>query len=489
MGLVSTRVASLTLWRYRFFISYVLIGLLFAGMVIMLPWLQGMRLNAAEEASSVVAMGLGRSNFGVAHLPYYVLQRLSLEVLGLTALAIKLPSIILGIASGGLIVLILNRWFKNFVALVAVALSLFSVGILRLATTGTPAISYVFWPALLFFIGSVILDRKPNAWINVAFFATAALSLYIPFMIYVLGLLLIIIVSHPHLRFSAFGMPKAHWLLGGVAATILLVPLMVGIAARPSEMGALLLPGEIDIYENMRMTLLTLVDFQGRFGIPTLTPLFQLPTFLLMLCGIVAMVTSIHRARNYTVLAGVMMALPASLIVPEVFPVIVLFGAILVADGMRYVLYRWKNIFPLNPYATTVALVPLLVLFGAIIPADFYRFFYGYRYGISLSALSNNDLALIREQLEPGDVLLVTEEEREFYRPLARELGVNVTDGSGVTLADGAGEEGGEMAAGRVFVSRAARESQSRYTVESIIVSSASVDANRFYRLAFWAPD
>ncbi len=473
MGLVSSKVANLTLWRWRFVILYTLLGLLFVGAVFALPWLLGFRLTAAEEAASIATNQLSFDHLTIANLPYMLLQKLSLSLFGLTALAIKLPSIVLGLASGILLIFILNRWFKNLVALTASGLAIFSVGLLGLLTTGTPAISYVFFATLLVFIGSLILDHRPVLWQIIAFFATLALMFYVPYLGYFALLMLAVIVTHPHLRFTLAGLPKFHLIIGAVVFLLLLVPLILGAIQDPTTLGTLFLSGTIDIGENARATLLTLVDFRGQFGLGVVTPFFQLPAFLLILTGLFSACTNLHRARDYTILAAFFALLPACLIMPKLFPLIVLPAAVLVADGLRYLLQRWQNIFPLNPYATTTALIPLLILIVAVLPANFTRFFYSSRFDARLVALSNNDLALIRPELKAGDVLIVTSSEAAFYAPLADDLAITVTE----TRPD--------RQTGQIYLSREAREQQSDYIIKRIIASSVSTEADRFFEVTY----
>lgn len=71
---------------------------------------------------------------------------------GLSVYSVKLPSIIIGTMLGGLLILLLNRWFKNNVALLASILAVLSASFLYLAGSGTPLIMLVFWPTLLLWL-------------------------------------------------------------------------------------------------------------------------------------------------------------------------------------------------------------------------------------------------------------------------------------------------------------------------------------------------
>ena len=102
-------------------------------------------------------------NGDLVDLPYRILQKISISIFGLTPYAIKLPSILMGLALGLLLILLLNRWFKSNVSLLASCLVVLSTPFLFLAGSGTPLIMLVFWPTFLLWLGSKIQgEKKPR---------------------------------------------------------------------------------------------------------------------------------------------------------------------------------------------------------------------------------------------------------------------------------------------------------------------------------------
>ena len=91
----------------------------------------------------------GILNGDLVDLPYRLAQKASIKFLGLSAYSIKLPSIVVGLLLGLMLILLLNRWFKSNVSLLASCLMVLSTPFLYLAGTGTPLIMVVFWPTLL----------------------------------------------------------------------------------------------------------------------------------------------------------------------------------------------------------------------------------------------------------------------------------------------------------------------------------------------------
>ena len=154
-------ISKLFLYRYRFFIGYILLGLAFVALVCTLPLLSPSGLSDLERESTVSSYNLHFSSItsgDLVDLPYHILQKLCILIFGMSTYAIKLPSILVGLALGLLLILLLNRWFKSNVALLASILTVLSTPFLYLAGSGTPLIMLVFWPTLLLWLGSKTLS-------------------------------------------------------------------------------------------------------------------------------------------------------------------------------------------------------------------------------------------------------------------------------------------------------------------------------------------
>ena len=146
-------ISKLFLYRYRFIIGYIVLGIAFFALLITMPIFAQSGLSEAEITSATSSYYLGKNGIlsgDLVDLPYRLLQKASIVFFGLSAYSIKLPSIIIGLLLGFLLILLLNRWFKNNVSLLVSCLIILSTPFLFLAGSGTPLIMLVFWPTLLF---------------------------------------------------------------------------------------------------------------------------------------------------------------------------------------------------------------------------------------------------------------------------------------------------------------------------------------------------
>ena len=205
-------ISKLFLYRHRFIIGYLILTLAFVLLLFGLPLIAQDGLSSAEMDSATSSYHLAMDtpiNGDLTDLPYKVLQKVSIRLFGLTPYAIKLPSILIGLTLGVLFILLLNRWFKNNVSLLASCFVILSTPFLFLAGSGTPLIMLVFWPTLLLWLGSKIQgERRPKPMYSFLFAISMALAIFTPFMLYFALFCVIFVAFQPHLRFVVRSLPK-----------------------------------------------------------------------------------------------------------------------------------------------------------------------------------------------------------------------------------------------------------------------------------------
>ena len=90
-------ISKLFLYRHRFTIGYIILGLAFTLLLFLLPLIAQNGLSGSEMDSATSSYYLGKNgilNGDLVNLPYRLLQKFSIMIFGLTTYAIKLPSII-----------------------------------------------------------------------------------------------------------------------------------------------------------------------------------------------------------------------------------------------------------------------------------------------------------------------------------------------------------------------------------------------------------
>ena len=462
------------IYKYRYFLGYAIISLgliavlLFAGL-----YLPG-GLSAEETESAIKSNSINYGDAGsiaITNLPYHLLQKASFVLFGVSVFSIKLPSIILAFLSGIGLVLLLNRWFRSNIAVLGSVIAITTGQFLFIAQSGTPSVLYLFWPVWLLLLANLITtkQKKPQLQLasKVAFFVTAALSLYTPLSLYALIALATAVFLHPHLRFIIKQLSWRQVVASSVAGIIILIPLMSAILQTPS-LGLSLLGVPTSWPEwgnNIAAVSAQYAGFGGSEGTNLMTPFFALGSSLLIILGIIYRMSRVRAtAKSYVIVIWMLMLLPVIVINPNFTTVTFLPLVLLLASGLGALLRYWYKLFPFNPYARVAGLVPIVILVGALVFTGVDRYVYGYRYDPELVGSFSRDLKLVPKETNR---LLVSEDESEFYH-------VYTQFEDDVELID--------QPEGDVFTTtKAAKGNFKDYEISQIVTDNTATEADRFY--------
>ena len=349
-------------------------------------------------------------------------------ILGLTPYAIKLPSILMGLVLGLLLILLLNRWFKSNVSLLASCLVVLSTPFLFLAGSGTPLIMIVLWPTLLLWLGSKIQGEKRPKPIYSFFFAIALLlSIFTPYMIYFAVFCVMFVLVQPHLRFIVRSLPKLPLAIVGLIVIAGLAVLTMNIINHPDTIMELLFAKNFEIskfWNNINTGLAPVFLWSSSLESVFLTPLMSMPILALALIGLFSTTKGFFASRNSIASLLLIFTLIITGFNPDAVIFFIIPAAILIAHGLKYLLEKWYGLFPENPYARIAALFPLSILFAIILLPSLLQYIYGYRYNPSVANEFYYDLPIIRKSLT-NETLLVTEN-YDFYKILENSSDITV---------------------------------------------------------------
>lgn len=426
-------ISKLFLYRYRFVIGYAILGLAFAILLITLPGFAQNGLSEAEINSATNSYYLGKNgilNGDLVDLPYRLLQKASIILFGLTPYAIKLPSVIIGLLLGFLLILLLNRWFKSNVSLLASCLMVLSTPFLYLAGSGTPLIMLVFWPTLLLWLGSKIQgEKRPRPAYCFLFAIAMLLSIFTPYMIYFAVFCVIFVLVQPHLRFVVKGLPKLPLSIVGIIILAGFAVLGVNIFNHPETIMELLFTKDFhmgNFFGNIAAGLAPMFSWHHSLESVFLAPLISLPIFALALIGLFSTTKGFFASRNSIASILIVFCLIITGFNPEAIVFFILPFSILVAHGLKYLLEKWYGLFPANPYARISALLPLTILFGFMILPGLLQYIYGYRYNPNVADEFSDTLEVVRKNLT--DEYLLATKDYNFYKILEASTDIKVID-------------------------------------------------------------
>lgn len=411
---------------HRFVFGYVAIAVIFFALLLILPNLIPQGLSSQEMQSVIASHQITLPSFkspfelgfSVVDLPYHLLQKLSLQLFGFNTYAIKLPSAIIAVFTSLLIVVLLNRWFKSNVAIVGSAFTLLSSAFLFLASSGTPAIMYVFYLTLLVWAGAkAFASPTPSLAVLSLLGATLGLMLYTP----QLSLLIVGLASAVFLRPDLLNIFKA-WPTKLKCALVFsflffALPLLAAGFFRPTLFYDLVFPPKLNFHAfitNIASAFAPFFSFSLAYDSIYLAPLFGLATVALVFVGIIASSTLVFSTRNSVISLLVIFAIIASGFNPLVAISIVLPIAILTTTGFEYILNRWHSLFPTNVYAHFIGTVPVVILVSMISISGFAHFLAGYNYTPRVVKNFNTDLSLINAHLNKGSLLFLSKTNPDY---------------------------------------------------------------------------
>lgn len=402
------------LYRYRFYIGFFFLAVAYVTLLFGLPLLAPNGLSEAEMQSAAHSYALQPDSVlkgDLVDLPYRALQKLSIVTLGLTTYSVKLPSIIIGLFLGLLLILLLNRWFKTNVALFASILAVLSASFLYLAGSGTPLIMLVFWPTLLLWLGSKIQGvTKPKPLYCFAFAFALLASIFTPHLIYLAAFIVLFAFLHPHLRFTIKTLPTIPLILTLFIILLGLAALVVATFVNPSIIPELLLAPNLTLrgfFANIQTAFLPLFSWNTALESTFLSPFIGLGSITLAVIGLLSTTKGFFASRNSIATCLIIFTIFLAGLNPESAILILLPLAILIAHGLRYILDKWYNLFPDNPYARISAVFPISIFLGIMIIGSTTHFIFGYRYVPMVADEFNNDLALVRENLTSNETLYI----------------------------------------------------------------------------------
>ena len=370
----------------------------------------------------------GILNGDLVDLPYRIVQKFSIIFFGLSAYTVKLPSILVGLGLGLMLILLLNRWFKSNVSLLASSLIVLSTPFLFLAGSGTPLIMVVFWPTLLLWLGSKIQgEKRPKPLYSFAFAITMLLSIFTPYMIYFAVFCVFFVAFQPHLRFIVKDLPKLPLILVGLIIIGGFAVLGISIYHHPETILRLIAVDGFELgnfFPNIAKGFAPIFAWYNTAEGVLLSPLLSLPSFALGLIGLFSTTKGFFASRNSIATMLLVFCVIITGFNPDAVVFIILPFSILMAHGLKYLLEKWYGLFPENPYARVSALLPLTVLFGIMIIPGLLQYIYGYRYNPVVADSFTNNVAIIRRNLT--DQTLLVREQFDFYKILEASTNLKI---------------------------------------------------------------
>ena len=486
--MVRQRLSKFAFYRFRYVLAYAIFALSLATMLLVAGFYLPGGLTNTEINSALISDNLDPSQLfalkpeQLIYLPYRLQQAASISVFGISVIAIKLPSIILGFISALGILYLLNLWYRRSVAIIVAIVAVTTNQFLLSSQAGQAGIVYIFLTTMILIAASMVARRNAYAqlWVIVGF-VLAAISMYMPLSVYILLALVLTAFIHPHARHVLLRQSlKSVIAVGALLFVAIVSPLVLGIINDPSILKTLL--GVSENINNLSSNASILSQNYTQFANPTsgtvLTPVYGLPLVLLFGLGIYRLVSAKYTTKSYVISFSLLLLVPLVCLNPSFVSIAFLPVILVIALAIDYLISSWYSLFPRNPYARIFGLLPLAVLVLGIVVSSVDRYVYGLHYDREVYSAYSTDITLLSNELNKLDnstsvQLITTKRDVPFYSSFARHQTYvkNLQVSSDVSLVNSSAV---------TIVDRQLKENVNK-TPSDIIVTRTAENADRYY--------
>ena len=461
------------IYRWRYILGYTIVGLMLAALLVFAGLYIPGGISPEEMRATIRSGNLDLSDPSTlltTSLPYYLFQGLIFHFFGVYDFTIKLPSLILALLSAIGLILLLRRWFKPNIAVLASLLAVTTGQFLFIAQNGSTGILYVFWPVVLLLLGTQVTRGKRFRLLwKILFTIAATLSLYTPLSIYALLAIVIAVFLHPHLRHALRRLSKAKLALCAAIGLVFLSPL-IWIITQDPRIGLSLLGVPTvwppDLLANMTTVLRQYFVFWEPSTTTLMTPVFGLGSVLIIGLGLYRLFKTRETTRSYLVIIWLICLTPVLILNPRFTSVAFVPAVLLLAAGLTSLITYWYRLFPRNPYARITGLVPLVLLIVVLTGSGLDRYIYGYHYDPNTAVNFSKDLKLIPKDTKE---LVVSNDELAFYKVVAQHR-------NGLTVRTAA-----EVTGDTFTATRAAKTDFEGYQIDKIVTTTYAQNSDRLY--------
>jgi|GEM_PF-3891257 len=396
----------LLLYNYRYIFAYVII---IGFVVYFLGWQLG-HIGPGLSAPEISTAARHLSFKDILNLPIYplhaLLQWVSIQLFGITIVALRLPSVIIAFLLAVCLYKLLKKCFGKQTALLCTAIFISADWFLFTARLATGSIEFSFWLALALLCFTKLLEHKTQ-WL-VLFCISLVGLLFAPLGPYAALVLFVSLVSCRVFRQRAeeantlTKVASVLVLAGGVGAIVFFS--IQNIAFLKNIFNVTDIPTFSDYFKNLIFNTSGVVAvLPDANAVISPSGVFFVRFFELIFIAFgVAMLwkTRINRLNLTILILSVVLVLASGLSAGSRGGSILLVpAAIYMTAGVRHFMHRWKRTFPKNPYARVAAFVPLGLLFICVVALHYVSYFQLWPNQTATRTVFNHDLVLVQDEL------------------------------------------------------------------------------------------
>ena len=373
------------LYRYRYLLASILLAVIVLAISIYRFWSVPSGLSASEKLSAIASGRLASGNItGLVNAPWLILEALAIKLYGMTIFALRLPALLLVVASILTMMLAIRAIYRPSLAMMGGLLMACSAFTISLGRAGTPAVMTVLLLTLAILLGYYVVNAKQKVAPAVGLALDLVALSYMSGGLYIVVALAVVALLHPKSRYTIKRHKK---LLAGIAVAyliLLLAPILL-IGRGRTTLASLLAIGTPSLANLHQLAAGYVVGSAGLTG-GLMTPMLTITGAIMVVIGLITLAKrgGLLSLRSYMIISLLIVGVSMAAFNPDYIYLLFIPTILLEVIAIRYIVDKWHGLFPHNPYARSLAILALSILIGSISLLDINRYIsaVSYRAGV-----------------------------------------------------------------------------------------------------------
>ena len=406
------------LYRYRYLLASILLAVIVLAISIYRFWSVPSGLSASEKLSAIASGRLASGNItGLVNAPWLILEALAIKLYGMTIFALRLPALLLVVASILTMMLAIRAIYRPSLAMMGGLLMACSAFTISLGRAGTPAVMTVLLLTLAILFGCYVVNAKQKVAPAVGLALDLVALSYMSGGLYIVVALAVVALIHPKSRYTIKRHKK---LLAGIAAAylILLLAPMLLIGRGRTTLASLLAIGTPSL-ANLRQLASSYVAGSAGLTGGLMTPMLTITGAVMVVIGLITLARrgGLLSLRSYVIISLLIVGVSITAFNPDYIYLLFIPTILLEVIAIGYIVDKWHGLFPQNPYARSLAILALSILIGSISLLDINRYISAVNYQASVVYQYDQTLPAVNQLLTSNphaEIRLVAHSETDY---------------------------------------------------------------------------
>ncbi len=406
------------LYRYRYLLASILLAVIVLAISIYRFWSVPSGLSASEKLSAIASGRLASGNItDLVNAPWLILEALAIKLYGMTIFALRLPALLLVVASILTMMLAIRAIYRPSLAMMGGLLMACSAFTISLGRAGTPAVMTVLLLTLAILFGYYVVNAKQKVAPAVGLALDLVALSYMSGGLYIVAALAVVALLHPKSRYTIKRHKK---LLAGIAAAyliLLLAPILL-IGRGRTTLASLLAIGTPSLV-NLRQLASSYVAGSAGLTGGLVAPMLTITGAIMVVIGLITLARrgGLLSLRSYVIISLLVAGVSMATFNPDYIYLLFIPTILLEVIAIGYIVDKWHGLFPQNPYARSLAILALSILIGSISLLDINRYISAVNYQASVVYQYDQTLPAVNQLLTSNphaEIRLVVHSETDY---------------------------------------------------------------------------